>query len=144
MNKLIGDIKDLNINKTIICSIDNNKYLFNYEPDNEELKFYEKLSINLEKYIENCKDKNFIEIGTHFGLCSIKYSKYFKNILLCSEPDSLLFNQLCGNIYINNIFENILPFNYGLSQYEGKTTMKRFYNIEEKEILTWEPIFFKH
>lgn len=112
-----------------IYTIDNHKYIFNLELTHEENRDLHNL-YNLFPFEEKnilSIDKNYLDIGSGFGLYPIKISDKVKTIYTF-EPDRLLFNQLCGNIYINNI-ENILPFNYGLDQYETKTTMNRYLNI---------------
>ena len=47
-----------------------------------------------------------------------------------------------GNIYINNI-DNILPFNYGLSDVEGKTTMTRYITDQKEDSIDKEPVFLQ-
>lgn len=132
-------------NSPTIYNIDNNKYIFNSELTSQEKSDLHNL-YNLFPFEEKnilSINKNYLDIGSGFGLYPIKISDKVKTIYTF-EPDRLLFNQLCGNIYINNI-ENILPFNYGLDQYETKTTMNRYLNInpsheeENKNNLNYEP-----
>src|SRR5579872_2912448 len=124
-------------NSITIYDIDDHKYIFNIKNDDnikDDITDIKELYFKGDKYIEYIKDKNFIEIGSDFGLYSIKYSLN-ANTVYSFEPDRLKFNQLCGNIYINDI-NNIIPFNYGLSDFECKSTIKRIDN-------TTEPIFLQ-
>lgn len=105
-------------------------YIFNQQLSDEEEKYIKDQTEKIKKYENILRDKNMVETGSYFGLFSIFLSQ-FANTVYCFEPDRLLFNQLCGNIYINKI-ENILPFNYGLDQIEGKTTMIRYLS-DQKE-----------
>jgi FkbM family methyltransferase len=140
-----NDIKDINTYIYYINDENNtDKYIFNWELTNDEIKSIENIYIDSDKYIKYLKDKNFIEVGTNFGLHSIKFSRNARTIY-SFEPDRLLFNQLCANIFINKI-ENILPFNYGIAQYEGKTTMSRFLKSDEvgnDQVVDIEPIFLQ-
>lgn len=137
-----------------IYNINDHKYIFNSELTQDEEKelniLYNKFNnppvrkgeeekFNIDKYLS--LDKNYLDIGSGFGLYPIKFSEKVKTIYTF-EPDRILFNQLCGNIYINNI-ENILPFNYGLHNYEGKTTMNRYLNTNEDLKYEPEPIFLQ-
>lgn len=122
-----------------ITVIENKKYLFNEVLSENEEKLLIEYIENIKKYI--VKDKNIIETGSSFGLFSIYLSQYVKT-LYSFEPDRLIFNQLCGNIYINNI-ENIIPFNYGTSDIEGKTTLTRYITEQKEDGISKEPIFLQ-
>src|SRR5690348_18345283 len=94
---LSEDLKNTYISqKTIIQPIGKHKFIFNYII---EENVYEKLYNLLDAYVENITNKNFVEIGGDFGLQSIKFSEYAKTVYTF-ETDRLVYNQLCGNIYI--------------------------------------------
>ena len=120
--------------------IDNIKYLFNDIKD-EEIKYMKDMINEISKYKNFLENKNFIETGSFFGLFSLFLSSFSKTVY-SFEPDRLLFNQLAGNIYINNI-DNILPFNYGLSEVEGKTTMTRYITDQKEDSVNKEPVFLQ-
>jgi len=121
--------------------IENNFFLFNDQLTENEQKLLQNYLKNIEKYTSLIKNKNIIDTGSSFGLFSIYLSQYCRT-LYSFEPDRLLFNQLCGNVYINNI-ENILPFNYGLSDVEGKTTLTRYITEQKETGISEEPIFLQ-
>ena len=58
----------------------------------------------------------FLDIGSHGGMYSIILKKKFKELnVLSFEPDKQNRYQLYGNIFLNNLENEILIFDYGLS-----------------------------
>lgn len=68
-----------------------------------------------DKYIT--KDSTVIDIGTNFGTHSLYMSKLAKRVISI-EPQRYVFNQLCGNIFINDT-HNIYPYNLAVSDTPG-------------------------
>src|SRR5271169_3579104 len=98
MNELTNELKSLSINDEknlpFIYTINNHKYIFNYELTKDEYNLYEKLYFEFNENLPidvkdknlsidvkdknlplGAKLKNFIEINSNFGLYSIKYSQ---------------------------------------------------------------------
>lgn len=95
-------------NEIISRSYINNSNDANYIWDRHILYYYD-------KYIN--KDSTVMDIGANFGTHSLYMSKLAKQVIAI-EPQRYIFNQLCGNIFINDI-HNIYPYNLAVSDTPG-------------------------
>ena len=71
--------------------------------------------INLaNEVLQNYPGSSFFDIGSHMGAITIPLAILNPRAeMLAFEPQPLIYYQLCGNIFINNI-KNITPYNFGV------------------------------
>lgn len=70
----------------------------------------------------------FIDCGAHMGVYSVYLSDNFKQIY-AFEPQRRTYNQLCGNLFINEI-SNVQPFNAAVSD-SSINTLQSLYVVSE-------------
>lgn len=56
-----------------------------------------------------------LDIGAHMGFHTINFAKLAKSVY-AFEPQKRLYNQICGNIFLNELNEKITCFNIGLGE----------------------------
>ena len=83
------------------------------------------LDKNLRSIIE--KSNVILDIGGHVGYHSIAYAKYNPSAQIrVFEPQKQIFELLKYNIEINNLFNNILPYNLAMGDKVRITTLLNF------------------
>jgi FkbM family methyltransferase len=70
-------------------------------------------------------NKNILEIGGHCGTSTLVYSSYLNEDkkVFVYEPQKKMFELLVKNINQNNLYDKIIPFNYGVFCINGKGEM---------------------
>lgn len=88
--------------------------------EKEQLKFV--LSRIADKQID-C----FVDIGANLGLYSLTLAKHAPSLkkVVAFEAQVENFNQLCGNIFLNQLDRKIEPHNVGVSDQRGTVTFLR-------------------
>ena len=107
----------LDLDDLISCSIYNN----------ESWEYY--LEQIYSKIIE--KDFIIIDAGANIGYHSVLFSKLGKKVY-SFEPVPYNFNLLCGNIALNNLSNDIIPFCVGLGDKEEKVGI-----VFQEEVELW-------
>ena len=71
-----------------------------------------------EKFIANKQNIAVIDIGANIGTFAIGVAKLLQKIdgrLICFEPQRIIFQQLCSNIFLNQL-ENVHAFNLAVGK----------------------------
>jgi len=79
---------------------------------------YESRQLNLlSRAAEESKASLFIDVGANIGLYSVYLARHVTGLekVYAMEPQPENFNQLCGNIFTNNLSHVILPIRKGAS-----------------------------
>ena len=75
-----------------------------------------------------------LDIGAHMGFHTINLAFYSKQVY-AFEPQLPLYNQLCGNVFLNGLDNKITCFNVGLGE---KIKKSSFGDLQEHNSLNWE------
>lgn len=75
-----------------------------------------------------------LDIGAHMGFHTINFGFYSKQVY-AFEPQLPLYNQLCGNVFLNKLNEKITCFNVGLGETNKKSS---FGSLEKHNSLNWD------
>ena len=75
-----------------------------------------------------------VDIGAHMGFHTINFAKNGSQVY-AFEPQKHLYNQVCGNIFLNNLNEKITCFNVGLGETNKQSS---FGSIDPHNTLNWE------
>jgi FkbM family methyltransferase len=119
----------LNSKDEFIVNFKNIKLSLNIRDPIDKIIFYkneyeEKQIGFLSEWINKNKPSIFIDIGTNFGVYSLRISKLFKILkVIAFEPVLTTFNKLKLNIKINNLEKRIQTYNAGLSNTSGVKKM---------------------
>jgi hypothetical protein len=75
--------------------------------------------IKLREYIN--PNRNILEIGGHCGTSTLVYSTYLNDDkkIFVYEPQKKMYHLLIYNIYQNNLYNKIIPYNKGVFCYNG-------------------------
>lgn len=68
-----------------------------------------------------------VNVGANIGYHTIKLANVVKRVI-AFEPQKKIFNQLCANIYINDLDEKITAYNLGLGDFSKYARME---NLED-------------
>jgi FkbM family methyltransferase len=103
----------------------NNNYYFllkNNDLIGQELRlrgdFAESERLCCERLLLNKKNVVVIDIGANIGTFTIGVAKFLNKIggrLICFEPQRIVFQQLCGNIFLNQL-ENVYALNLAVGE----------------------------
>ena len=75
-----------------------------------------------------------VDIGAHMGFHTINFAK--RGLQVYSfEPQKHLYNQVCGNIFLNDLNEKVICFNIGLGETSKQSS---FGSINPHNTLNWE------
>lgn len=78
---------------------------------------WEPVVINVSKYIlESCNEPVVLDIGANFGSYAVPIATYVKErngLVYAFEPQRKIYNQLCGNIFLNDL-DNLFAFHCAL------------------------------
>lgn len=81
-------------------------------------------SINIsQRLLEFVAAPVIYDIGANLGSWTIPVGNYFRHhngIVYSFEPQRQVYNQLCGNIYLNKL-KNCYTFNSAIGDYDGET-----------------------
>jgi FkbM family methyltransferase len=86
-----------------------------YEPDRLRRCIY---------YIKSYNINTLVDIGANIGLYSIHLAQHAKlEEIHAFEPVTQNFNQLCANIFLNNLNRRIIAHKFGISNEDGLRTI---------------------
>lgn len=74
-----------------------------------------------------------LDIGAHMGFHTVNFAFYSKHVY-AFEPQLPLYNQLCGNVFLNKLNEKITCFNVGLGEKNKKSS---FGDLWKHNSLNW-------
>jgi len=75
-----------------------------------------------------------LDIGAHMGFHTVNFGFYSKQVY-AFEPQLPLFNQLCGNVFLNGLDNKITCFNVGLGETNKKSS---FGDLWKHSSVNWE------
>ena len=84
---------------------------------------WDELSIHVAKALIDVNEKKpvVLDIGSNMGTFTVPLAKHIKNkegLIHCFEPQRIIYYQLCGNIFLNQL-DNAFAHNIALSNGEG-------------------------
>ena len=75
-----------------------------------------------------------IDIGAHMGFHTINFARNGSQVY-AFEPQKRLYNQICGNIFLNELNEKITCFNIGLGEINKRSS---FGSLYKHNTLNWQ------
>jgi len=88
---------------------------------------WENQIFEISKFLLNdCEAPTILDIGANFGAYTIPMALNVmanNGIIYAFEPQRRIYNQLCGNIFVNNL-DNVYAFNYALGKEESILNIK--------------------
>ncbi|PCH80176.1 MAG: hypothetical protein COB90_09380 [Hyphomicrobiales bacterium] len=90
-----------------------------------------------QNYLANNTVDVFLDIGANFGLYTLIASQYKIDEMHAFEPNSSAYNQLCGNLFLNNLSGRVQPWKYAVSDKKGTTTL--YIDPSATEVSTLSP-----
>ena len=78
-------------------------------------------------------DHIVLDIGAHMGFHTINFAKLSKHVY-AFEPQKPLYNQLCGNVFLNEFDDKVTCFNIGLGEKNKKSS---FGGLSGHNTLNW-------
>ena len=89
----------------------------------------------IEMYTQLIKPEyTVLDIGAHMGFHTINFAKLSKHVY-AFEPQKRLYNQLCGNVFLNEFSDKVTCFNIGLGEKNKKSS---FGSLEGHNTLNWD------
>lgn len=74
-----------------------------------------------------------VDIGAHMGFHTVNFAKHSKQVY-AFEPQRHLYNQVCGNIFLNELDDRVVCFNVGLGETNKRSS---FGSLDKHNTLTW-------
>jgi FkbM family methyltransferase len=78
-------------------------------------------------------DYTVVDVGGHMGFHTVNFAKKAKHVYTF-EPQTKLYNQILGNVFLNELDEKVTCFNVGLGE-TCKTSS--FENLDKHNSLNW-------
>ena len=75
-----------------------------------------------------------VDIGAHMGFHTVNFAFNSKHVY-AFEPQLHLYNQVCGNIFLNDLNERITCFNVGLGEINKRSS---FGSLDKHNTLNWD------
>jgi FkbM family methyltransferase len=75
-----------------------------------------------------------VDIGAHMGFHTVNLAHYSKHVY-AFEPQLPLYNQLCGNVFLNGLDNRITCFNVGLGEKDKRSS---FGDLYKHNSLNWK------
>jgi FkbM family methyltransferase len=75
-----------------------------------------------------------VDIGAHMGFHTVNFAKNSKQVY-AFEPQLHLYNQVCGNIFLNELNGKITCFNVGLGETNKRSS---FGSLDKHNSLNWD------
>lgn len=74
-----------------------------------------------------------LDVGAHMGFHTIVFASS-ANMVYAFEPQRHLYNQVCGNIALNELSDRVFCYNVGLGEVSKRSS---FGSLEKHNTLTW-------
>ena len=75
-----------------------------------------------------------VDVGAHMGFHTINFANNSKHVY-AFEPQPHLYNQVCGNIFLNELDSKITCFNIGLGETNKRSS---FGSLDKHNSLNWD------
>ena len=75
-----------------------------------------------------------LDIGAHMGFHTINFATKAKQVY-AFEPQMHLYNQVCGNIFLNQLSDKVTCYNVGIGEAEKRSS---FGSLDKHNSLNWE------
>ena len=75
-----------------------------------------------------------LDIGAHMGFHTISFASKAKQVY-AFEPQIHLHNQVCGNVFLNQVSDKVTCYNVGLGEAEKRSS---FGSLDKHNSLNWE------
>ncbi len=144
--RLMGKLREgVNFDIKVDIDIDNRRYVntttnekISVDNDEPNVKYLLKIGDEIDDKVYNTgcwdldiirsithyikRDSNVIDVGANIGVWSVEMARIMNGNVYSFEPQRLIFQQLCANIFLNGL-KNVYTYNFALSNKKGRCKM---------------------